>query len=96
MDLLHIATAEQLANTRRRTHHRLRRPGDAESRVSGRVQRVQPRDRQPRHTGLAQLTLHSAHAHEPRCALRAAAEAGDVDLGRYDSYRRMMTGEDEE
>ncbi|HET7229219.1 MAG TPA: ribosome small subunit-dependent GTPase A [Longimicrobium sp.] len=36
------------------------------------------------------------HVHEPGCALRAAAEAGEVDPGRYESYRRMMTGEDEE
>ncbi len=36
------------------------------------------------------------HVHEPGCALRAAAGAGQVDFGRYDSYRRMMTGEDEE
>ncbi|HET7461269.1 MAG TPA: ribosome small subunit-dependent GTPase A [Longimicrobium sp.] len=36
------------------------------------------------------------HVHEPGCALRAAAEAGEVDFGRYDSYRRMMIGEDEE
>ncbi|HEX8690964.1 MAG TPA: ribosome small subunit-dependent GTPase A [Longimicrobium sp.] len=36
------------------------------------------------------------HVHEPGCAVRAAAEAGTVDPGRYDSYRRMMTGEDEE
>lgn len=36
------------------------------------------------------------HVHEPGCALRAAAEAGEVDFGRYDSYRRMMTGEDDE
>ena len=36
------------------------------------------------------------HVHEPGCAVRAAADAGEVDPGRYDSYRRMVTGEDEE
>ncbi|MCA1587328.1 MAG: ribosome small subunit-dependent GTPase A [Chloroflexi bacterium] len=34
------------------------------------------------------------HLHEPRCGLRAAVEAGAVSAVRYDSYRRMMTGED--
>ncbi|HYJ80802.1 MAG TPA: ribosome small subunit-dependent GTPase A, partial [Longimicrobiaceae bacterium] len=37
-----------------------------------------------------------SHVHEPGCAVRAAADAGEVDAGRYDSYRRMMTGADEE
>jgi ribosome biogenesis GTPase len=36
------------------------------------------------------------HVHEPGCAVQAAAEAGAVDAGRYESYRRMMVGEDEE
>jgi ribosome biogenesis GTPase / thiamine phosphate phosphatase len=34
------------------------------------------------------------HLHEPRCGLRAAVESGLVSAERYDSYRRMMTGED--
>lgn len=33
------------------------------------------------------------HLHEPRCGLRAAVEAGHVTEARYDSYRRLMTGE---
>ena len=33
------------------------------------------------------------HLHEPRCALRAAVEVGEVGDGRYDSYRRLMAGE---
>jgi ribosome biogenesis GTPase / thiamine phosphate phosphatase len=33
------------------------------------------------------------HLHEPRCALRAAVQAGLVGEARYDSYRRMLTGE---
>jgi len=36
------------------------------------------------------------HVHEPGCAVRAATDAGELDFGRYDSYRRMFTGEDEE
>ncbi len=34
-----------------------------------------------------------SHLHEPRCGLRAAVEAGDVSETRYDSYRRMLTGD---
>jgi ribosome biogenesis GTPase / thiamine phosphate phosphatase len=33
------------------------------------------------------------HVHEPRCALRAAVQAGTVSERRYDSYRRMLAGE---
>jgi ribosome biogenesis GTPase len=33
------------------------------------------------------------HVHEPRCALRAAVEAGAVSADRYDSYHRLVTGE---
>ena len=36
------------------------------------------------------------HTHEPGCAVRDAAEAGEIDFGRFDSYRRMFLGEDEE
>ena len=36
------------------------------------------------------------HVHEPGCAVRAATDAGTIDPGRYDSYRRMITGDDEE
>lgn len=32
------------------------------------------------------------HIHEPRCAVRAALEAGEIAEGRYDSYRRLLTG----
>jgi ribosome biogenesis GTPase len=35
------------------------------------------------------------HTHEPGCAVHAAADAGQVDRGRYDSYQRMFLGEDE-
>jgi putative ribosome biogenesis GTPase RsgA len=34
--------------------------------------------------------------HEPGCAIEAAVERGEVDAGRFDSYRRMMRGEDDE
>ena len=33
------------------------------------------------------------HLHEPRCGLRAAVEAGEVGPARYDSYRRLLTGD---
>jgi ribosome biogenesis GTPase len=33
------------------------------------------------------------HIHEPRCGLRAAVEAGAVSEARYDSYRRLLTGD---
>ncbi len=36
------------------------------------------------------------HTHEPGCAVRNAAESGEIDFARFDSYRRMFLGEDEE
>lgn len=33
------------------------------------------------------------HLHEPRCGLRAAVGAGAVREERYDSYRRLLTGD---
>jgi ribosome biogenesis GTPase len=33
-----------------------------------------------------------SHIHEPRCAVRAALEGGAISEGRYDSYRRLLTG----
>jgi ribosome biogenesis GTPase len=36
------------------------------------------------------------HTHEPGCAVHTAATAGEIDFQRYDSYRRMFLGEDEE
>lgn len=33
------------------------------------------------------------HLHEPRCGLRAAVEDGAVSEARYDSYRRLLTGD---
>jgi len=36
------------------------------------------------------------HTHEPGCAVRAAADAGEVDRNRYESYQRMFLGEDDE
>ena len=33
------------------------------------------------------------HVHEPRCGLRAAVDSGMVGEERYDSYRRMLTGD---
>lgn len=34
-----------------------------------------------------------SHVHEPRCGLRAAVGCGQVSEERYDSYRRMLTGD---
>lgn len=34
------------------------------------------------------------HLDEPRCAVRAAVESGDVPAERYDSYRRLVLNED--
>lgn len=34
-----------------------------------------------------------SHLHEPRCAVRAAVDAGAISPERHDSYRRMLTGE---
>lgn len=34
------------------------------------------------------------HLHEPRCAVRAAVLRGDVSEARYESYRRLVSGED--
>jgi ribosome biogenesis GTPase len=33
------------------------------------------------------------HLHEPRCAVRDAVEAGAISADRYDSYRRLATGD---
>ena len=33
------------------------------------------------------------HLHEPRCGLRAAVASGVVSEDRYDSYRRLLTGD---
>jgi ribosome biogenesis GTPase / thiamine phosphate phosphatase len=34
-----------------------------------------------------------SHLHEPRCGLRAAVASGAVSEVRYDSYRRLLTGD---
>jgi ribosome biogenesis GTPase / thiamine phosphate phosphatase len=36
------------------------------------------------------------HVHEPGCAVQSAVEAGEISASRYDSYRRIMQGDDEE
>jgi ribosome biogenesis GTPase len=33
------------------------------------------------------------HLHEPRCGLRDAVASGEVTEDRYDSYRRLLTGD---
>jgi ribosome biogenesis GTPase / thiamine phosphate phosphatase len=35
------------------------------------------------------------HVHEPDCAIRDAVARRDIDAGRYDSYLRMMRGDEE-
>lgn len=35
-----------------------------------------------------------SHIHEPRCAVRAAVEAGQISASRHDSYRRLLSGGD--
>jgi ribosome biogenesis GTPase len=35
-----------------------------------------------------------SHLHEPRCAIRAAVDAGEIPPARYDSYRRLLLNED--
>jgi len=42
------------------------------------------------------FTSSCTHIHEPGCAIRAAVDAGAINASRYDSYRRIMLGEDEE
>lgn len=34
------------------------------------------------------------HTHEPSCAVRAAVEQGEINAERYDSYLRVLQGED--
>jgi ribosome biogenesis GTPase len=34
-----------------------------------------------------------SHLHEPGCAIRAAVEGGEISEDRYDSYRRLATGD---
>ena len=35
-----------------------------------------------------------SHVHEPDCAVRSAVDAGEIDPGRYESYVRMLAGEE--
>ncbi|MEC7526030.1 MAG: ribosome small subunit-dependent GTPase A [Myxococcota bacterium] len=35
-----------------------------------------------------------AHVHEPGCAVREALERGEIDPARYDSYRRILAGDE--
>jgi ribosome biogenesis GTPase len=35
-----------------------------------------------------------SHLHEPRCAVRAAVDAGEIPPERYDSYRRLLLNEE--
>jgi len=46
--------------------------------------------------GTCRYTSSCTHIHEPGCAIRAAVDEGAIGFGRYDSYRRMMLGVDDE
>ena len=35
-----------------------------------------------------------SHLHEPRCAIRAAVDSGEIPPERYDSYRRLLLNEE--
>jgi ribosome biogenesis GTPase / thiamine phosphate phosphatase len=48
-----------------------------------------------RYLGTCRYTGSCTHVHEPGCAVRAAADEGEIDAGRYDSYRRLVLGEDD-
>jgi ribosome biogenesis GTPase len=45
--------------------------------------------------GTCRYTSSCTHMHEPGCSVRAAVESGEVHAGRYESYRKMMIGDDE-
>lgn len=45
--------------------------------------------------GTCRYANSCTHTHEPGCAVREAVEAGEVDPGRYESYRRMFEGDEE-
>ncbi len=46
--------------------------------------------------GTCRYANSCTHDHEPGCAVRAAVAAGDIDASRYESYRKMLLGEDDE
>jgi ribosome biogenesis GTPase / thiamine phosphate phosphatase len=46
--------------------------------------------------GTCRYSGSCTHVHEPGCALRTAVDAGEIDAGRYDSYRRLVLGEDDD
>jgi ribosome biogenesis GTPase / thiamine phosphate phosphatase len=49
-----------------------------------------------RYLGTCRYSGSCTHVHEPGCAVRSAAAAGEIDPGRYESYRRLVLGEDED
>lgn len=46
--------------------------------------------------GACRFGYGCSHTHEPACAVRKAVQTGEVDPGRYESYRRMAEGEEDD
>jgi ribosome biogenesis GTPase / thiamine phosphate phosphatase len=46
--------------------------------------------------GSCRYSSSCTHTHEPGCAILAAVQSGEVSESRYDSYRRILAGEDED
>lgn len=45
--------------------------------------------------GTCRFGTGCSHTHEPACAVRDATEAGDIHPVRYDSYRRLLAGDED-
>ncbi|MDQ3555616.1 MAG: ribosome small subunit-dependent GTPase A, partial [Gemmatimonadota bacterium] len=48
------------------------------------------------HLGRCRFGTGCSHTHEPACAVRDAVAEGAVDPGRFESYRRMAEGDEDE
>jgi ribosome biogenesis GTPase / thiamine phosphate phosphatase len=46
--------------------------------------------------GSCRYASSCTHTHEPGCAIRTAVEAGEISEHRFDSYRRILEGDDED
>lgn len=47
------------------------------------------------HLGSCRYGNSCTHSHEPGCTIRQAVEAGEILPSRYESYLRLLSGEDE-